>query len=87
MVLPGEIGTQTDNIDAGIVNYKMNVTISDVDTVDYVVDVKLSTKPLVVASTQYISFSGNIVGFTLILVANAAGVTVTAEVLVLSGMG
>ncbi len=87
MVLPGEIGTQTDNIDAGVVNYKMNVTITNVNTVDYVLDVKLSTTPLVVASPQYISFSGNIVGFTLILVANAAGVTVTAEVLALSGMG
>lgn len=83
MVLPGEIGTQTDNIDTGVVNYKMNVTISNVDTVDYVVDVKLSTKPLVVATPQYISFSANIVGFTLVLASNAAGVTVTAEVLAL----
>ncbi|GAH75503.1 unnamed protein product, partial [marine sediment metagenome] len=39
--------------------------------------------PLVVASPQYISFSGNIVGFTLVLASNAAGVTVTAEALVL----
>jgi len=83
MVLPGEIGTQTDNIDTGIVNYKMNVTISNVDTVDYVVDVKLSTKPLVVVTPQYISFAANIVGFTLVLASNAAGVTVTAEVLTL----
>ena len=83
MVLPGEIGIQTDNIDKDVVNYKMNVTISNVDTVDYVVDVKLSTKPLVVASPQYISFATNIVGFTLVLASNAAGVTVTAEVLVL----
>ncbi|GAH39119.1 unnamed protein product [marine sediment metagenome] len=47
MVLPGEIGTQTDMIAAGVVNYKMNVTIDNVDMVDYVVDVKLSTTPLV----------------------------------------
>ncbi len=87
MVLPGEIGTQTDNIDAGVVNYKMNVTITNVDTVDYVVDVKLSTTPLVVASPQYISFSTNIVGFTIVLASNVAGVTVTAEVLALCGMG
>jgi len=83
MVLPGEIGIQTDNIEKDVVNYKMNVTVDNVDTIDYVVDVKLSTEPLVVASPQYISFSGNIVGFTLILASNAAGVTVTAEALVL----
>lgn len=83
MVLPGEIGIQTDNINAGVVNYKMNVTIDNVDMVDYVVDVKLSTTPLVVASSQYISFATNIVGFTLVLASNAAGVTVMAEVLVL----
>lgn len=83
MVLPGEIGTQTDNIDAGIVNYKMNVTINNVDTVNYVVDVKLSTKPLIVATPQYISFAANIVGFTLVLTSNVTGVTVTAEVLTL----
>lgn len=83
MVLPGEVGTQTDMIAAGVVNYKMNVTIDNVDMVDYVVDVKLSTTPLVVASPQYISFATNIVGFTLVLASNAAGVTVMAEVLVL----
>jgi len=86
MVLPGEIGTQTDTIGAGVINYKMNVTITNVDTVDYVVDVKLSTTPLVVASPQFISFATNIVGFTLVLTSNVAGVTVTAEVLVLSRM-
>lgn len=83
MVLPGEIGTQTDNIDALVEHYKMNVTVSDVDTIDYVVDIKLSTKPLLLASPQYISFSGNMVGFTLVLDTNTAGVTVTAEALVL----
>ncbi|MBA7617631.1 hypothetical protein ES703_24947 [subsurface metagenome] len=64
-------------------NYKINITINNVDTVDYVVDVKLSTKPLVVATPQYISFSGNIVGLTIVLAENATGVTVTAEVLTL----
>ncbi len=86
MVLPGEIGTQTDTIGAGVINYKMNVTITNVDMVDYVVDVKLSTIPLVVASPQFVSFASNIVGFTLVLASNVAGVTVTAEVLVLSRM-
>ena len=83
MVKPGEIGTRTDNIDAGIVNYKMNVTITDVDMVDYVVDVKISTEPLVLAQPQYVDSMGNVVGFTLVLASNAAGVTATAEVLVL----
>jgi hypothetical protein len=83
MVLPGEIGTQTDNIDAGIVNYKMSVTIPEVDTIDYVVDIKISTSPLVIAQPQYIGFGGNVVGFTLALASNATGVTVTSEVLVL----
>jgi len=81
MVLPGEIGTQTDYINAGTVNYKMNVTITDIDTVDYVIDIKISTIPLVIAQPQYISFSTNIVGFTLVLASNVAGVTATAEVL------
>jgi len=79
MVLPGEIGTQTDNIDASVLNYKMSVTIPEVDTIDYVVDVKISTSPLLVAQPQYIGFSANVVGFTLVLSANVAGVTVTAE--------
>lgn len=83
MVLPGEIGTKTDAIDSPTKNYKMNVTIDNVDTVDYVVDVKISTEPVVVAVPQYIGFSGNVVGFTLVLAENAAGVTATAEVLVL----
>ncbi|GAH32064.1 unnamed protein product [marine sediment metagenome] len=83
MVLPGEIGTQTVNIDMNTVNYKMNVTIENLDMVEYVTDIKLSTKPLVVATPQYISFAANIVGFTLVLVSNVAGVTVTAEVLTL----
>lgn len=85
MVLPGEIGTQTDMIDAGVVNYKMNVTITNLDHVDYAVDTKLSTEPLVVAVPQYISYSANVVGFTLVLDSNVSGVTVTAEVLAICG--
>lgn len=83
MVLPGEIGTKTENLDKDTVNYKMNVTVENVDAIDYVVNVKLSTKPLVVASPQYISSSGNVVGMTVVLASNETGVTVTAEVLVL----
>ena len=83
MVLPGEVDTQTDTIDEGVVNYKMNVTINNVDTVDYVVDIKISTKPLVIAQPQYIDSLGNVVGFTLVLDSNVAGVTAIAEVLVL----
>lgn len=82
MVLPGEIGIQTENIDKDVVNYKMSVTITNVDTIDYVLDIKVSTTPLVIAQPQYISMAGNIVGFTLVLAENAAGVTATAEVVV-----
>lgn len=82
MVLPGEIGTQTDYINAGTVNYKVNVTIDNVDTVDYVVDIKISATPLTIAQPQYVSFASNIVGFTLVIHANVAGLTVTSEVLV-----
>lgn len=79
MVLPGEIGTKTENIDAGVLDYKMSVTILEVDTIDYVVDIKISTSPLVIAQPQYIGFNTNVVGFTLVISSNPSGITVTAE--------
>jgi hypothetical protein len=82
-IQPGEIGTQTVKVDAGVTAYKVNVTVENVDTIHYVVDVKLSTEPLVVATPQHISVAGNVVGLTVALASNPSGTTVTAEVFVL----
>jgi len=82
-IRPGEIGSATVNLDAGVTAYKMNVTVDTVDTINYVIDVKLSTKPLVVATPQYIDASGNVVGFSAVLSSNPSGTTLTAEVFVL----
>jgi len=82
-IRPGEIGSATVNLDAGVTAYKMTVTVEEVNVVHYAVDVKLSTEPLVTATPQYIDSSGNVVGFTVVLASNPAGTTVTAEVFVL----
>ncbi|MBW2651013.1 MAG: hypothetical protein JRC66_08435 [Deltaproteobacteria bacterium] len=83
MVKPGEIGTATVYLEAGVVQYKMAVTVDSVDQIDYVISVHLSTTPLTLASAQHVSFKGNVVGFSVILDSNVSGITLTAEVLVL----